>query len=79
VFGQWAALRLLEEGIVCQPASHRWDVLRLEPPLTVKPAEIERVVDAVARVLGDYTGLVPLLRDVVARVGEQRRREGAFR
>jgi len=79
VFGQWAALRLLEEGIVCQPASHRWDVLRLEPPLTVKPAEIERVVDAVARILGDYTGLVPLLRDVVARVGEQRRREGAFR
>jgi putrescine aminotransferase len=79
VFGQWAALRLLEEGIVAQPASHRWDVLRLEPPLTVKSAEIARVVDAVARILGDYTGLVPLLRDVVARLGEQRRREGAFR
>ncbi|WP_407739669.1 aspartate aminotransferase family protein [Hyalangium sp.] len=79
VFGQWAALRLLEEGIVCQPASHRWDVLRLEPPLTVKPAQIEQVVDAMARILGNYTGLVPLLRDVVARVGEQRRREGAFR
>ncbi len=79
VFGQWAALRLLEEGIVCQPASHRWDVLRLEPPLTVKSEEIARVVDAVARILGDYTGLVPLLRDVVARLGEQRRRGGAFR
>ena len=79
VFGQWAALRLLEEGIVCQPASHRWDVLRLEPPLTVKPAEIERVVDAVARVLEDYTGLVPLLRDVGGALGRAAPREGAFR
>lgn len=79
VFGQWAAVRLLEEGIICQPASHRWDVLRLEPPLTVKSGEVERGVDAVARVLGDYTGMVPLLRDVVARLGEQRKRERAFR
>jgi putrescine aminotransferase len=79
VFGQWAALRLLEEGIVCQPASHRWDVLRLEPPLTIRSTEVTRVVDAVARILGDYTGLVPLLKDVVARVGEQRKRDGAFR
>src|SRR5262249_37792288 len=38
VFGQWLALRLLERGILAQPAAQRWDVLRLEPPLTVRPA-----------------------------------------
>jgi hypothetical protein len=40
---------------------------------------VARVIEAVAQILGDYTGLVPLLRDVVARVGEQRKRDGAFR
>jgi len=71
VFGQWLALRLLEEGILCQPASQQWNVLRLEPPLIVTDPEIDRVVDTIARVLGEYRELAPLLADVGRRLGRQ--------
>lgn len=71
VFGQWAAVRLLEAGIVCQPAAHAWNVLKLEPPLTVTAEQIDRAIDAIAGVFEAYPTLVPLLRDVTARVGTQ--------
>jgi putrescine aminotransferase len=71
VFGQWLALRLLERGILCQPASLRWDVLKLEPPLTVSAEHIDRAVAEVGAVLAEYRDLAPLLKDVVARLGRQ--------
>jgi putrescine aminotransferase len=71
VFGQWLAVRLLEQGIVAQPASQRWDVLKLTPPLTVSDAEIDRVVAAIAGILDGYRDLGPLLRDVAVRLGRQ--------
>lgn len=71
VFGQWVALKLLEEQIVCQPASIRWDVLKLEPPLTIQAREVDRMVEAVAKVLGEYRGVAALIKDVTARVGRQ--------
>ena len=78
VFGQWAALRLLEEGIVAQPASQQWNVLRLEPPLTIADREIDTLVEATGAVLDDYRSLGPLVRDVGRRLRVQRRRRGAF-
>lgn len=78
VFGQWASLKLLERGILCQPASQQWNVLRLEPPLTVKPADIERVVAAVGEILEEYRGIAPLLRDVAGRLKRQYARGWAF-
>ena len=78
VFGQWAALKLLERGMICQPTSQAWDVLRLEPPLTVREAEVDKAVDLVAGVLGEYRGLTPLLRDVAERLGGQWRKGWAF-
>ncbi len=78
VFGQWAALKMLEKGIICQPASHNWNVLRLEPPLTVKEAEVHQVVDSVAEVLGEYQGVAPLLKDVTGRLGKQFAKGWAF-
>jgi len=78
VFGQWLALRLLEKGIVAQPASQRWDVLRLEPPLTIGEAEIDLVVETTATILDEYRSLAPLVRDVGRRLRAQRRRRGAF-
>jgi putrescine aminotransferase len=77
VFGQWLALRLLENGIVAQPASQQWNVLKLEPPLTAGDGEIDALVDAIGRVLDDYRSLPPLLKDVTARLGKQWR--GGFR
>lgn len=71
VFGQWLALRLLERGILAQPASQQWNVLKLSPPLTVTEDEIEKVVDTIADVLAEYTELRPLLTDVGQRLGTQ--------
>ena len=79
VFGQWLAVRLLERGILCQPASQHWNVLRIEPPLTISEAELERAVAEIAQLLGQYTKLTPLLRDVTARLTEQYRGGWSFR
>jgi len=79
VFGHWVALKLLERGILCQPSANRHDVLRLEPPLTVKSGEVECVIDAVAEVLAEYGGVSALVKDVVVRMGEQFLRGGEFR
>ena len=79
VFGQWLAVRLLERGIVCQPASQHWNVLRIEPPLTISEAELERAVREIAELLRQYTGLSPLLKDVTARLTAQYRGGWSFR
>ena len=79
VFGQWLSVRLLERGIVCQPASQHWNVLRLEPPLTISEAELSRAVTEIARLLGQYTKLTPLLKDVTVRLSEQYRGGWSFR
>jgi 4-aminobutyrate aminotransferase-like enzyme len=79
VFGQLLALRLLERGIVCQPASQHWNVLRLEPALIVSDAEIDRTLDEIEKLLFEYTELVPLMKDVAARIGEQYREGWRFR
>jgi putrescine aminotransferase len=78
VLGQWAAVRLLEKGIVVQPASQRWDVLRLEPPLTMRDAEIDLLVAATGDVLDEYRGLASVVRDVGGRLLHQGWRRGAF-
>lgn len=71
VFGQWLSVRLLERGFLTQPASQQWNVLRLEPPLTVSDQEIDAVAGAIAEILGEYRSLPPLLKDVTARLGKQ--------
>lgn len=78
VVGQWLALRLLERGVVAQPAALRWEVLRLEPPLTIGEAEIETLIEAVGSVLDEYRSLGPLLLDVGKRLRAQHRRRWAF-
>lgn len=71
VFGQWLALRLLERGFLCQPAALRWDVLKVEPPLTIEPDEVDRAVEAIGDVLDAYRRLFPLLHDLGRRLGRQ--------
>jgi putrescine aminotransferase len=71
VLGQWLSVRLLERGILAQPAAQEWDVLKLEPPLIVQQAELTRVVDEVGAILDEYRELPALLSDVTARLGAQ--------
>jgi putrescine aminotransferase len=78
VFGQWVALKLLEAGFLVQPAAHAWNVVRLEPPLTIGEDELDAATDALAGVLHEYRGLAALSRDVLARLRAQRRRRWEF-
>lgn len=71
MFGQWLALCLLEQGILAQPATQAWNILRLEPPLTVDDKEIDRIVSTLTDILQNYRTLTPLLRDVGVRLGRQ--------
>lgn len=71
VFGQWLAVRLLEAGIVAQPASQQWNVLKLEPALTVSSEEIDRVVSAIAEILAEYRDLKSIALDAGRRLGSQ--------
>ena len=79
VYGQWLALRLLEAGIVAQPAALAWNVLRIEPPLTIQEPELDQIADAVIGILGEVDSVPRLLAEVTARLGEQALRGGAFR
>lgn len=78
VFGQWLALRLLERGVVCQPASQQWNVLKITPPLTVSSEEIAEVTGAIVEILAEYRDLKPLIVDVGARLGKQLRAGWTF-
>jgi putrescine aminotransferase len=70
-FGQWVALRLLERGIICQPASQSWNVLKLEPPLTVRGEHVGQMVAALGGVLDEYRGVTPIVKDVTERLLRQ--------
>jgi putrescine aminotransferase len=69
--GQWFALRLLEAGYICQPAAHAWNVLKIEPPLTIEPAEMERAVGAIGALFDEYRSVTKLLAHVTARLSRQ--------
>lgn len=71
VFGQWAALKLLEAGFIAQPASHAWNVLKLTPPLILSDAEADGAASAIAAALGEYRSLPKLLADAAVRMGRQ--------
>jgi putrescine aminotransferase len=70
-FGQWVALRLLERGVICQPASQSWNVLKLEPPLTARAEHVGQMVEALGEVLDEYRGVTPVLWDVTERLFRQ--------
>ncbi|MCB9688312.1 MAG: aspartate aminotransferase family protein [Alphaproteobacteria bacterium] len=78
-FGQWVAAELLEAGILVQPASQRWNVVRLEPPLTVDEGALLAAVDTIGEVLDRYRDLRTLLAALTARLGAQWWNGGEFR
>ena len=79
IAGQWLALALLERGIILQPASQAWSVLRIEPPLTIDPIEIARAVEIIGNVFDEHRSAAPLLGRSGRRVVEQVIAKGRFR
>ena len=77
--GQWLALALLEEGLIVQPASQAWNVLRIEPPLTIADTEIAEALDKIGRVFDCHQSTVPLLGRSARRIVEQLLARGRFR
>ena len=67
----WIALRLLESGIVCQPAIHAANVLKIEPPLTIAASEVEHAVDVLGRIFDEGRSLPALLEQVAARISQR--------
>jgi putrescine aminotransferase len=78
VFGQWLAFKLLEVGILCQPASQAWDVLKLTPPLTVSERELDTFVEAVGTILDEYRDVATVLKDVAVRMAAQYSNDWSF-
>jgi putrescine aminotransferase len=78
MFGQWVAVKMLEAGILCQPSSSRWNVLRIEPPLTIAVEEIDLVIETVGAILDEYRGIAPIVADVTRRAGSQWRDKWRF-
>jgi putrescine aminotransferase len=71
VVGQWIAVRLLEAGYVVQPAAHDWDVLKLEPPLTIEEADVHAFVGALGDILDDYASAAAVVRDATVRMASR--------
>jgi putrescine aminotransferase len=79
VAGQWLALALLERGVILQPASQSWNVLRIEPPLTIDAGGIREAVDAIGAVFDAHESLLRVLARSGRRVVEQFLAKGRFR
>lgn len=76
--GQWISVRLLEAGYLCQPTAHEWDVLKIEPPLTITEPELDGFVDALAQILDDYKSAATILKDVGVRMASRGARGWAW-
>jgi putrescine aminotransferase len=76
--GHWVALELLEKGVLCQPAAHRPEVLRLAPPLTISAADVAVLVDRVDLVMQACDGASSVLSALLWRLGRQARAGWTF-
>lgn len=77
--GQWLSVVLLERGVIVQPASQGWNVLRIEPPLTMTTAHVSEAIDAIAHTFDEHRTLAPLVARAAWRMGVQAISRGAFR
>lgn len=79
VAGQWLALALLERGLIVQPASQAWRVLRLEPALTISPEELTHAADVIGEVFDANRSIAPMLARAGVRAAAQFLNRGRFR
>lgn len=79
IIGQWLALALLERGLIVQPASQAWNVLRLEPPLTVTREELIHATHVIGEVFDANRSVAPILARTGLRAAAQFLNRGRFR
>ena len=78
LLGQWIALRLLESGVIAQPASQAWDVLKLTPPLTLTDADVATAIETLGDVFDACRDVSSVLAAAAARIGRNALRGFAF-
>lgn len=71
IFGHWVLVRLLERGVISASATHHWNMLRLEPPLTVTDEHINTLVKVLVEVMNEYRSMSPILKDTAVRFVQQ--------
>lgn len=79
VAGQWLAVAMLERGLIVQPASQAWSVLRLEPPLTITRDELIHATHLIGEVFDVNRSVAPLLARTGLRAAAQLVNRGRFR
>lgn len=79
VAGQWFAVAMLERGLIVQPASQAWNVLRLEPPLTITREELIHATHLIGEVFDANRSVAPLLARTGLRAAAQLVNRGRFR
>jgi putrescine aminotransferase len=79
VAGQWLALAMLERGLIVQPASQAWNVLRLEPPLTITAEELSHATNVIGEVFDANRSVAPMLARTGIRAAAQFLNRGRFR
>jgi 4-aminobutyrate aminotransferase-like enzyme len=77
--GQWLSVVLLERGVIVQPASQAWNIIRIEPPLTMTAAHVSEAIDAIGGAFDEHRTLTPLVARAAWRMGVQAVSRGAFR
>lgn len=77
--GQWLSVVLLERGVIVQPASQSWNIIRIEPPLTMTGAHVSEAIDAIGGAFDEHRTLTPLVARAAWRMGAQVVSRGAFR
>jgi putrescine aminotransferase len=77
--GQWLSVVLLERGVIVQPASQAWNVLRIEPPLTLTREHVRESIAAIGAAFDEHRSMIPLLARATWRIGAQLVSGGAFR
>jgi putrescine aminotransferase len=79
VAGQWLSLAMLERGLIVQPASQAWNVLRLEPPLTISREELSHATEVIGEVFDANRSITPMLARTGFRAAAQFVNRGRFR
>ncbi|MFL6247842.1 MAG: aspartate aminotransferase family protein, partial [Thermoanaerobaculia bacterium] len=79
VAGQWLAVAMLERGLIVQPASQAWNVLRLEPPLTIAREELIHATHVIGEVFDANRSITPILARTGLRAAAQFVNRGRFR
>ncbi len=71
LIGQWISLRLLERGVLAQPAGHAQEVLRIEPPLNIAAGDLDRGLEAIEASLAEVRGAARLAAAMLGRTLRQ--------